>query len=58
MATLKQLKIMTIGGVVSFAENGVGTINTYPSQIIDGKYHIVWPPDVATARHEYQGSKN
>ena len=58
MATLKKLKVMTIGGVVSFAENGVGTINTYPSQIIDGKYHIIWPPQVATARHRYPGSGN
>jgi branched-chain amino acid transport system substrate-binding protein len=58
MATLKRLKVMTIGGVVSFAENGVGTINTYPSQIIDGQYHIVWPPEVATAQHRYPGTKN
>jgi len=58
MATLKHLKVMTVGGVVSFAENGVGTINTYPSQIIGGQYHIVWPPEVATARHQYPGSKN
>jgi branched-chain amino acid transport system substrate-binding protein len=56
LATLRHLKVMTIGGVVSFSENGVGTINTYPSQIIDGQYHIIWPPDVATARHEYPGS--
>jgi ABC-type branched-subunit amino acid transport system substrate-binding protein len=56
MATLKKLKVMTIGGEVSFAENGVGTINTYPSQIIDGKYHIIWPPQVATARHRYPSS--
>lgn len=55
MAALKRLKVMTIGGVVSFKENGVGTINTYPSQITDGKYHIVWPPSVATAAHRYPG---
>jgi len=58
MATLKRLRVMTIGGVVSFSENGVGTINTYPSQIIDSQYNIVWPTDVATARHRYPGSKN
>jgi len=57
MATLKKLKVMTIGGVVSFAPNGVGTINTYPSQIIDGKYHIIWPTQVATAQHIYGGSE-
>jgi branched-chain amino acid transport system substrate-binding protein len=56
METLKRLKVMTIGGVVSFAKNGVGTINTYPSQIIGGQYHIVWPPDIATAKHRYPGS--
>jgi hypothetical protein len=56
MTILKRLKVMTVGGVVSFAENGVGTINTYPSQIIGGQYHIVWPPEVATARHAYPGS--
>jgi branched-chain amino acid transport system substrate-binding protein len=58
LTTLKHLKVMTIGGVVSFSENGVGTINTYPSQIIGGQYHIIWPPDIATAKHEYPGSKN
>jgi branched-chain amino acid transport system substrate-binding protein len=56
MTILKHLKVMTVGGMVSFAENGVGTINTYPSQIIGGQYHIVWPPEVATARHAYPGS--
>jgi branched-chain amino acid transport system substrate-binding protein len=56
MSTLKHLNVMTIGGMVSFSENGVGTINTYPSQIIDGQYHIIWPPDVATARHRYPGA--
>jgi len=51
MSTLKSLKVMTIGGVVSFAANGV--VNTYPSQIIDGKYHIIWPSEIATAEHKY-----
>jgi branched-chain amino acid transport system substrate-binding protein len=46
MKTLKNLRITTLGGIVWFAENGVGTINTYPSQII-------WPPEVATAEHIY-----
>ncbi|MBW2227934.1 MAG: hypothetical protein JRG99_11620 [Deltaproteobacteria bacterium] len=58
MPTLKKLKVMTIGGVVSFAENGVGTINTYPSQIINGKYHIIWPSQIATAPHRYPGTRN
>jgi branched-chain amino acid transport system substrate-binding protein len=53
MKTLKDLKITTLGGPVWFAENGVGTINTYPSQIQNGIYQIIWPPEVATARHVY-----
>jgi branched-chain amino acid transport system substrate-binding protein len=53
MKTLKALRITTLGGPVWFAENGVGTINTYPSQIQKGKYQIVWPPEVATAEHIY-----
>ena len=53
MKTLKNLRITTLGGVVWFAENGVGTINTYPSQIQQGKYQIIWPPEVATAEHIY-----
>jgi branched-chain amino acid transport system substrate-binding protein len=53
MKTLKNLRITTLGGDVWFAENGVGTINTYPSQIQQGKYQIIWPPEVATAEHIY-----
>jgi branched-chain amino acid transport system substrate-binding protein len=53
MQTLKNLRTTTLGGVVWFAENGVGTINTYPSQIQQSKYRIIWPPEVATAEHIY-----
>ena len=53
MKTLKNLRITTIGGPIRFAENGVGTINTYPSQIQSGKYQIIWPPEVETAKHIY-----
>jgi branched-chain amino acid transport system substrate-binding protein len=53
MKILKNLRITTLGGPVWFAENGVGTINTYPSQIQKGKYQIIWPPEVATAKHIY-----
>ncbi len=53
MKTLKDLRITTLGGPVWFAENGVGTINTYPSQIQHGTYQIIWPPEVATAKHIY-----
>jgi branched-chain amino acid transport system substrate-binding protein len=53
MKTLRDLKLTTLGGPVWFAENGVGTINTYPSQIQNGTYQIIWPPEVATAKHIY-----
>ncbi|UCG11697.1 MAG: amino acid ABC transporter substrate-binding protein [Deltaproteobacteria bacterium] len=53
MKTMKGLRITTLGGPVWFADNGVGTINTYPSQIQHGKYQIVWPAEVATAKHIY-----
>jgi branched-chain amino acid transport system substrate-binding protein len=53
MKSLKELKVTTIGGPDCFAENGVGAINTYPSQIQNGRYQIIWPPDAATAKHVY-----
>ncbi len=53
MKTLKNLRVTTLGGPVWFAENGVGTINTYPSQIQNGIYQIIWPADVATSKHIY-----
>ena len=53
MKTLKNLRVTTLGGPVWFAENGVGTINTYPSQIQNGAYQIIWPADVATSKHIY-----
>ncbi len=53
MKTLKALKVETLGGLVRFRSNGVGTINTYPSQIQNGRYRIIWPPEVATGLHVY-----
>jgi branched-chain amino acid transport system substrate-binding protein len=53
MKTLKGLRVTTLGGPIWFAENGVGAINAYPSQIQKGTYQIIWPPEVATARHLY-----
>ena len=50
---LKTSRTETIGGTVRFGADGAGSINTYPSQIQDGQYHIVWPPAVATGNHIY-----
>lgn len=53
MKALKSCRTETLGGRVWFRENGVGSINTYPSQIQDGAYQILWPQGVATAPHRY-----
>jgi len=53
MKALKSSQTQTIGGRVWFQENGVGSINTYPSQIQEGSYQILWPKAVATAPHQY-----
>ena len=53
MATLKGIKVNTVCGPASFHETGYGTINAYPSQIQNGVYRVVWPPDVATGKHIY-----
>lgn len=61
METLKASQTQTIGGRVWFRQNGVGSINTYPSQIQSGSYQILWPPGLATAPHRYpmgQGAGN
>lgn len=53
LEALKATRVQTIGGTVWFRENGLGSINTYPSQIQEGRYQILWPPEVATATHRY-----
>jgi branched-chain amino acid transport system substrate-binding protein len=58
MEHLKASRTETLGGEVWFRENGVGSINTYPSQIQGGSYQIVWPPELATAPHIYPATKD
>ncbi len=53
MESLKGLRLQTPLGEASFKENGSGAINTFPSQIQDGKYVIVWPPEMATGKAIY-----
>ena len=53
MAALKKSQTETIGGLVRFAADGAGTINTFPSQIQGRDYQIVWPPQQATGKHIY-----
>ncbi|MCF8062968.1 MAG: amino acid ABC transporter substrate-binding protein [Deltaproteobacteria bacterium] len=53
MQEILSSEIETIGGVVRFQPNGVGSINTYPSQIRNARHEIVWPPEKATSTHLY-----
>ncbi len=53
MDALKGLKLQTVLGLAEFHETGYGTINTYPSQIQEGKYVVIWPKEVATGKHIY-----
>jgi len=53
MDTLKGLRTQTVLGEAYFHETGYGSINTYPSQIQNGVYKIIWPAEVATGKHIY-----
>jgi branched-chain amino acid transport system substrate-binding protein len=53
MDSLKNLKMETVLGEEVFAKTGYGSINTYPSQIQDGVYKVIYPPNVATGKHIY-----
>lgn len=53
METLKTQTFKTLGGPNRFARNGLGQINTYPSQIQGGRYQILWPKEKATGVHRY-----
>jgi len=43
MEALKTLSTETITGTLRFDEKGVGTMNTIPTQIQNGKYVLIWP---------------
>jgi ABC-type branched-subunit amino acid transport system substrate-binding protein len=53
MAALKGLKLDTVLGTAQFHETGYGSINTYPSQIQNEAYVVIWPKEVATGKHVY-----
>jgi branched-chain amino acid transport system substrate-binding protein len=53
MPAILENRTETIGGTVTFRPDGVGSINTYPSQILGGRYEIIWPGQMATASHIY-----
>ncbi|MBA4393498.1 MAG: hypothetical protein C0407_08080 [Desulfobacca sp.] len=53
METFKNQTFQTLGGPNRFNRGGQGQINTYPSQIQEGLYQIIWPKEKATGVHHY-----
>ena len=53
MEALKRETFHTLCGPNRVHASGYGRINTFPSQIINGRYEIVWPREKATAEHRY-----
>ncbi|HDZ90320.1 MAG: amino acid ABC transporter substrate-binding protein [Deltaproteobacteria bacterium] len=53
MENLKRLRMETVLGEEYFNDTGYGSINTYPSQIQEGVYKVIYPADVATGKHVY-----
>ena len=54
LAAIKGLDIETIGGRLRFDPvTGQGTLNAFPTQIQEGKYVTVWPPEIASGKHVY-----
>jgi branched-chain amino acid transport system substrate-binding protein len=56
LATLKQLNIPTLAGTLTFAANGAGSLNPFPTQIQGKKYVPVWPPALALGEYTYPRS--
>jgi len=53
MESLKGLKMETVLGEEYFSKTGYGSINTYPSQIQEGVYKVIYPAEVATGKYIY-----
>jgi ABC-type branched-subunit amino acid transport system substrate-binding protein len=54
LAAIKSLDIETISGRLRFdPATGQGTLNPFPTQIQDGKFVTVWPPEIASGKHIY-----
>lgn len=54
LAALKALDIETISGRLRFDPvTGQGTLNPFPTQIQEGRYVTIWPPEIASGKHVY-----
>jgi branched-chain amino acid transport system substrate-binding protein len=51
--TLADIETETIAGTIAFKDNGAGTLKPFPSQIQDGEFRIVGPPEQAEAEYIY-----
>jgi branched-chain amino acid transport system substrate-binding protein len=53
MQALKEVDVMTVGGRLTFADNGAGSMNPFPTQIQNGQYITVWPEKTAAGEYLY-----
>ena len=53
IAALRSLDTMTIGGRLTIAPDGSGSMNPIPTQIQQGQYVTIWPQTIATNQYEY-----
>ncbi|MBI4012705.1 MAG: ABC transporter substrate-binding protein, partial [Candidatus Rokubacteria bacterium] len=54
LAATKALDIETISGRLRFDPvTGQGTLNPFPTQIQEGRYVTIWPPEIASGKHVY-----
>lgn len=54
LAAIKGLDIETISGRLKFdPTTGQGTLNPFPTQIQEGRYVTLWPPEIASGKHIY-----
>lgn len=54
LAAIKGLDIETVSGRLKFdPTTGQGTLNPFPTQIQEGRYVTLWPPEIASGKHIY-----
>jgi len=58
MTAIKKLSLSTLAGTLTFAANGAGSLNPFPTQIQDGKYVPVAPSDRALGTYVYPRNTN
>jgi len=54
---LHEAKFATLAGEVVHTEHGLGNSRSYPVQVQGGELKLIWPKELATARHRYPSVK-